>query len=300
MFSVGLRFSLRRILRPLRNIHGSIRALAANFVVVPLLAFGVGILLGLSVPDRIGLFLLGTGAGAAFLMKLAAIAKADIAQTTSLLVLLLVGTIIYMPLILPFAFQNTPADISAVAIARPLIMTMLAPLGLGLIVRNYAPLFAKLFSPIMGQVATVALVVLIASLVALNLPAVFRLVASRAFIAILLLVAGSFFFGWWMAPTQRTEPVFGLGTGQRNVAAAAVVAEQSFTDPEIAVVVVIGAVLGFVFLFPAAFVLKNRVEKREERERTVRLGEAVARDIPAAPYRPPPGGKDYPRPGDRP
>src|SRR3954449_11396659 len=55
MLSVGFGHTLREIIGPLRHPRGVIRVLAANFVLVPLLAFGVGRLLSLDQPLEIGL-----------------------------------------------------------------------------------------------------------------------------------------------------------------------------------------------------------------------------------------------------
>lgn len=46
-----------------------------------------------------------------------------------------------------------------------------------------------------------------------------------------------------------------LGTAQRNIAAALVVASQSFSDPKVVVMVTVVAILGMVALMPFARVL---------------------------------------------
>lgn len=45
MLSVGFSYTLREIAEPLRDVRGALLALAANFVLVPLLAYGVSALL---------------------------------------------------------------------------------------------------------------------------------------------------------------------------------------------------------------------------------------------------------------
>ena len=41
MASIGLRYSVEEIVEPLRDFRGVVLALAANFVAVPMLAFGI-------------------------------------------------------------------------------------------------------------------------------------------------------------------------------------------------------------------------------------------------------------------
>jgi BASS family bile acid:Na+ symporter len=50
----------------------------------------------------------------------------------------------------------------------------------------------------------------------------------------------------------------GLGAGQRNIAAALVVASKDFDDPRTLVMVVLFSVLDLMVLFPIAWVLRRR------------------------------------------
>jgi bile acid:Na+ symporter, BASS family len=52
--------------------------------------------------------------------------------------------------------------------------------------------------------------------------------------------------------------VLGLGTGQRNVAAAAVVASQGFQNPDVLTMVVVVSVIDLAVLFPMAWALRSR------------------------------------------
>src|SRR5205809_841412 len=59
--------------------------------------------------------------------------------------------------------------------------------------------------------------------------------------------------GWILGgPARETRSVLGLGTAQRNIAAALVVANQSFDDPNVAVMVVVIAIVGLFTLMPLA------------------------------------------------
>jgi hypothetical protein len=49
-----------------------------------------------------------------------------------------------------------------------------------------------------------------------------------------------------------------LGTGQRNIAAALVVASQSFNDPNVVVMVTVVAIVGLIILMPLSRALANR------------------------------------------
>ncbi|MFS8480002.1 MAG: hypothetical protein FWJ93_13795, partial [Micromonosporaceae bacterium] len=88
MLSVGLAHSAKQILGPLRDLRALARALLANFVLVPLLAIGIVRLWPLDRPLEAGLILVAMSAGAPFLIKLTEVARAEVALSATLLVLL--------------------------------------------------------------------------------------------------------------------------------------------------------------------------------------------------------------------
>ncbi len=106
-----------------------ILALAVNFIAVPLVVWGIR---GDDLDQDIytGLILMGTAAGAPFLPKLAQVAKGNAAFSVGLMVLLMVVTVIYMPLVMPLFLSGV--DVNAWDIAKSLIVMMLLPLGIGL------------------------------------------------------------------------------------------------------------------------------------------------------------------------
>jgi BASS family bile acid:Na+ symporter len=75
----------------------------------------------------IGLVLVASAAGAPMIIKLTQLSDGDVAFSAGLLVLLIVVSIGYMPLVVPLLAPGS--EISAWAIAAPLVLTMLLPLG---------------------------------------------------------------------------------------------------------------------------------------------------------------------------
>ena len=64
--------------------------------------------------------------------------------------------------------------------------------------------------------------------------------------------------GWLLGgPDGDTRRVLALGTGQRNIAAALVVASQSFGDPKVIVMVIVVAIVGLIILMPLSRALAN-------------------------------------------
>jgi len=257
MLSAGLSFTFREIAAPFRSPARIVRAIVANFVLVPLLAAGIAHVLALDPARSMGMILLGTAAGAPFLIKLIAIAAGDVALGTSLLVLLVPLTVVLMPFLVPLLAPD--AAVNATAIALPLVGTLLLPLALGLVIAELARSWARLFQPIARLVSTIALVALMLLTTALNLHHVIDIVASRAIAALLLLFAGAFAIGYAAAsPRSERRVVLGLGTAQRNIAAATIVAVEDIKDNDTLVLVVVASIIDLMILIPLARWLRTK------------------------------------------
>lgn len=256
MASMGLSLQLHQITTSLRNTRLVIMALLANFVLVPLVAYGITLLLPLDEPLRIGLILLSTAAGAPFLPKLAETAKGNTAFSVGLMVLLMVVTIIYLPLVLPLLLSGVA--VNPWEIAQSLILLMLHPLTLGLLINaRYEEMAARL-QPVFSQASNTALMLLLVLILVLNFREMIGLVDSFGIMAAALFLLLSLAVGYLLGGSEgQTKSVMGLGLGQRNIAAALVVAGQNFGIDVITYLMVV-AILGLIILMPLAGELGKR------------------------------------------
>jgi len=256
MLTVGFRYSVQEIVKPLRDIPGVITAVVANFVLVPLLAVAILWLIRIETPLAIGLMVVSVAAGAPMLIRLTQIAREPVSFAASILVLLLVVTMIYMPIVIPRLASGDP--ISARAIARPLLLTMLLPLCLAFVVRALSPRTAETLLPWAGKITNVALYIMVGATVLGNLDAVLGVFGKGAILSALLLIAGAFAIGYLVGTFDKREKiVLGFGTAQRNFGAATVVAVQSFTDPNVLVMTVVCSTVAMLLL-PFARLLGKR------------------------------------------
>jgi predicted Na+-dependent transporter len=180
MFSMGLGLTVPQIMGPLRNVRLVIMALVANFVLVPLVAFGLTRVIPLGQDLQIGLLLLGTAAGAPFLPKLAQIAKANVAFAVGMMALL----VVYLPIVLPLLLPGVQVDAASIAIT--LILQILVPLALGLVIKaRWDEAALGLVHP-MSQIANISMALLIVLMLGLNISKVLALFGSGAILAILV------------------------------------------------------------------------------------------------------------------
>lgn len=263
MLSVGLAYSYRQIVQPLGNAHAVIRAVLANFVLVPAFVSLVVQILPLNRSLQIGLLLIGTAAGAPFLIKYAQAANLDIALSASLLVLLLIATMFYMPIVVPLILPH--ANVSAAAIARPLLVTMLMPLVVGHLVEVKFRDKAKRLLPWIRKLSTVALIILLVTTFIVNANGILNLFGTGAILAAIVVVSGCFLIGFALGSTARgTRGVLGFGTAQRNIAAATVVSLEGFEDRDIFIMVVVTSLVSMALLFPIAALMRKRGQKHAE------------------------------------
>lgn len=263
MTSVGLAYGIRQLLRPLRAPRAVFRALVANFVLVPLLAVAIERVIPMPPSLALGLFLVAGAGGAPFLIKLASTARSDLALSASLLVLLIPVTVVFLPFYVPLALEHpsmrglsyVPSSIFALGI--PLLSTLILPIVLGLVVKAITPTWAKRLVPIGGRIATIALVLLMAAIFSANFQELIVIVKSGAIVAAVFLVLGAYVVGILLGKRERSA-VLGLGTAQRNVAGAMVIASRDFTDPDILVMVTASALVALLVLFPIAWLLGRR------------------------------------------
>ena len=251
MVALGLGLTVAQILAPLRNTRLVVLSLLANFVLMPLGALALASVLRLDPPLGVGLLLLGLAAGAPFLPKLAQLAKGHLAFAVGAMVLLMVVTVGYLPLVLPLLLPGVSVD--PVTIARSLFLLMLLPLALALAVRARFPVMAARSKSVLDRVSTLSLILLTLLIVVANVSNVLSIFGTRGILAGLLFIAIGFGTGWFLGgPDVENRRVLALGTAQRNIAAALVVASQSFSDPKVVVMVVVVAIVGLLVLMPVS------------------------------------------------
>ena len=249
MLVMGFGLTVGEIVAPLRNVRRVVMSLLANFLLVPLVALALGALLRLDQPLGVGLLLLGSAAGAPFLPKLTQLAKGNLAFAVGLMVLLMVITVGYLPLVLPLLLSGVSVD--SAKIARSLFLLMLLPLAAALVVKARFPTAAARTRPILDRISNLSLILFTLLLVTVNVKNVLAVFGTRAILAGLLFIAISFGTGWLLGgPDTDARRVLALGTAQRNIAAALVVGAQSFKDPKVVVMVIVVAIVGLLILMP--------------------------------------------------
>jgi BASS family bile acid:Na+ symporter len=247
MLNVGLTQKPSQILEHLRVRPFVLKMLLANFVLVPLVTI---ILLRLATFDPAlgaGLLIFGLCAGAPFLIKLTQAAQHDMALGAATMMLLMVVTVLYVPVVLPLVLTGVSVD--AWTIARSLLLQLLLPIGIGMVVAEVLPDFTKTVQPWVGKLGNIALYVVLAATLIGYFPNMLEIVGTGAIFVGLVIVLAAFTIGYLLNKGKdHHEDVGALGTAQRNTAAGLIIATQNFDDPNVLVMLTLANTLGIVML----------------------------------------------------
>ena len=196
MLAMGVGFTVGQIIDALRDVRLVVLALLANFVMMPLAAIALCKLLELDEPLGVGLLLLGAAAGAPFLPKLTELAKGNLPFAVGIMMLLAIGTVGYLPLILPLLLPGV--TVNSPKIAGWLFLLTLLPLATGLALRaRYGEVAARV-KPVLDWVSNVSLVPMVLLLAAANIDKILHVFGTRGILAGFLLIALGFGIGWML------------------------------------------------------------------------------------------------------
>ena len=251
MLGMGMSLTMAQIRQPLKNGRLVAQALLANFMLVPLLAYLITLVIPLDQPLKIGLIVLSTAAGAPFLPKLVQGAKGDIAFGVGMMVLLMVVTIVYLPIVLPLLLPGV--SVNPWDIAKSLIVLMLIPLAIGLLIKSHSQDVAEHWQPVMNKISSLAILVLLVVGLGLNVSNILSLIGTGGIVALLLFIIGSLLIGFVLGGREpAVRSVMALGTAQRNISAAILVSAQNFAGTMTLPFVLVAAILLLLVLLPTA------------------------------------------------
>lgn len=256
MLNVGLTQKPSAMVAYLRDWRFVIRMLVANFVAVPLVMVLILRITSFDPAVQAGLLVFSLGAGAPFLIKLTQIAEHRVALGAAVMMLLMLVTIAYMPLVIPL-FQEG-SSVAAGTIAGTLLRQMLLPMIAGMAISELVNRLALTIQPWVAKASNILLYTVIAATLIGYLPRLGDIIASGALLATVVFVLAAFGLGYTAGRGKdHLEDVGALGTAQRNTAAGLIVAMQDFRDPNVLVVLTLANTVGLVLLIFLARLLSR-------------------------------------------
>src|SRR5207249_980802 len=253
LMAVGMRLTVRQVVDALRKRRLAL-IVTVNFVIVPVLVVAATKLCGFRTAISIGMILLAAAPFAPVVPVFARMAQADLALAAGLTALFPLLSVFLTPLICRMALKaiafpgTVQFDVSEALIV--MLATIVLPLGFGIAVNHVALVFARkrvrqveIFSEMAGA-ASLAFVT--ATEWSAILPIGWRPLAVVGEISLLL--------GYSLGgPDLGSRQVIGLGTSNRNIALALLLALQAFGIRVVSAVVANGLLLILLGLVHVAF-----------------------------------------------
>ena len=267
--AMGLDLTVREIIEPWKKKGLLSISLIANFVVVPLFALLIMKIIPLDVDLATGLIIVAAAAGAPSLPKAMDIIKGNVAYAVGLTLILILVTIVYMPIMLPYLIEGVSVDQTGTALY--LVIFMLIPLVVAMAVRKVAPAVARRLYPVIDRASDLSIIAVLLIYTTALFTSDFSIRAGallglEGIIVAVLFILGSFLIGYLMGgPELRNREVLAFGTGFRNVSAALVVISANFEEPQILFMVLVIAIFGIVFMMIFGGIL-YRKNKRQIRK----------------------------------
>jgi bile acid:Na+ symporter, BASS family len=232
MAATGLGVTFGDLARVARDWRLVVRAVLANYVLVPAATVGLLLLFGAQPTVAVGFLILAVCPGAPYGPPFAAVAKGNVPVAVGLMLLLAASSALLAPLLLhwllPLVAGDEPLTVSAAAVLGTLLATQLLPLGVGMAVRQWLPAVAhRLQRP--ANLVSKALNLLVVGLI---LAAQFRLfleIRPGAYAGMLALLLLSWAAGWLLGgPSAAQRRTMTLTASLRNVGVGLVIATGAF------------------------------------------------------------------------
>ena len=245
MFSVGLDLTVRQILDPLRDRRLLASALAANALVVPLIAVVITRLVPMEPALAIGVMVYALAAGTEGGPKFVQLARGNAGFAVGLLAVLLAITVTFMPLVLAFFVGD--AHIDRGSLLGKLVVAVAVPMGAGLALRMTRAVLADRLSAFMHRASIVLLIVFFVQVIVVNREAMLAL-QGGAMLAVALFFGLGFAAAYVMGGRQRADRrALAIMTAVRNAPISMTTASQVFAhEPGVLVMVTVMAAVSVV------------------------------------------------------
>jgi BASS family bile acid:Na+ symporter len=256
VFALGLNARGRDATYLFRNPEKLARALLSMFIVMPLFAAAVAYAFDLRPAVKIALVALAVAPLPPLLPKKAVRGGCEPSYTIGLLVAAALFSILFTPVAVDLLSKalDAPTRMSFLTITRLVVLTTLAPLGLGMTARRLAPAAAEKAAKSIAVAATALLVASVLPISFIAWPAVESLIGNGALLAITAfvlfgLVAGHILGGH--VTEERTAQALATSSRHPGVAmaiASAAFPKQALTPAAVLLYLLVSAILSIPYL----------------------------------------------------
>ena len=232
MLTIGLGATVADVARVVRDWQGVVRALVANYIVVPAVAVGLVLLFRAQPMVGAGAMIVAVCPGAPYAPPFTAMVRGRVELAVGLMVIL-AGTSAFLAplllrLLLPLVAGDGHGNVNATKMVTTLAVVQFLPLCVGLSIARRRPGWARRLTGPLRRLSGVLNVGLILIILVVQ----FRMLAAiqaRGYAGMLALLAASAAAGWALASGGAADRrTLAVTTAVRNVGVGLVIAGGSF------------------------------------------------------------------------
>ncbi len=223
MFTLGLGLTLNDFIDLLHKPKAFFVGIMNQMVLLPLLAFIIVSLMGITKEIAVGMMILASCPGGVTSNMITKLAKGDTALSISYTAVISILTIITLPFITGFSmnyFMGAEAPpLNLVSLGLTMFMITALPVGIGLIVRSINRTFADSFEVIATKISTVLFVIIIIGALVSEWSTFIENLAAIG-PAIILLMVGMIIIGYnssnWFKMNDKQAVTVAIESGIQN------------------------------------------------------------------------------------
>ena len=154
---------------------------------------------------------------------------------------------------------HVQAHVPIPRLARDLVVTVLAPVAIGMFVRGRWPETAGRFAPHLERISTILLTALVALVIAASWRQLVVLIGNGALLAMLGVVAIGVICGHLLGgPDPDKRPALAMAAGMRHPGIALMIAEANFPDKRVRAAIVLFTLVGVIVITLYKSVMQHR------------------------------------------
>ena len=247
MLAIGLSVRFEQVAASLRRVRLVMSAVAANFVLVPLVTVGLLYCFQAQPLVSAGFLILAVCPGAPVGPSFTSTAKGDVSAATGAMVILAGLSAVVAPalltVLLPWLVPAGELKFDYLGIVKILLVTQLLPLGIGLAAHEWLPKLSERIARPLTLLADLLLLALIGLILSAQYEALLS-IRLLAWLGMLILLVASIGIGWCVGGSDRgVRRALAVTTGVRNAAVGLAIATTNFAGTPAVTAVIAYAVV---------------------------------------------------------
>jgi BASS family bile acid:Na+ symporter len=267
VFSIGLDATLQDVTSLFRHPQQLFKSIFAVNVVTPIVAAILIAILPLSAASKAGLMLMAVSPVPPFIpVKALKISGGDRAYVYGLFCALAALSVIIVPATVKLLARiyRVDVDITAAKVAGNVTLSVLLPLGLGILVHARLPKFAARAAPIMQKVAMGLLVIVVLPLVIKLWPAMMHLLGDGTALAAVVMAASALVVGHFLGgPDLHERGALAVTSAARHPGIALMIAGANAMDKTTSAAIILILLIGLIVITPYQIWIRRRERQSE-------------------------------------